>query len=253
MDDEQGLLNEPQPEPRPNAAAEAFARLSERVAAMEERLDGRMAVMARALEHIAIEKQSIEFPDYGPTLGKMNGYLATLAGQAKAIMDAPAMQLTPEGMAERISEAAQAARTSDRATIKKAVELHHQVHADQLRAVGAIRTKQKQRWHMFYCGSGAALAISLLWLIYPGWAASIGPQSWLWPELVARRTLGEPTLWDAGIRFMRIGNPEGWQAIVDAAAMRNDNREAIDACERQAAETNQPVRCIISIARLSKN
>ena len=60
MDDEQSLLNEPEPEPRPNAAAEAFAHLSERVAAMEERLDGRMAVMARALEHIAIEKQSLE-------------------------------------------------------------------------------------------------------------------------------------------------------------------------------------------------
>ena len=32
MDDEQSLLNEPEPEPRSNAAAEAFARLSERVA-----------------------------------------------------------------------------------------------------------------------------------------------------------------------------------------------------------------------------
>ena len=79
MSDEQSLLNESEPEPRPNAAAEAFARLSERVADMDERLEGRMAVMARALEHIAVEKQSLEFPDYGPTLAKMNSYLATLA------------------------------------------------------------------------------------------------------------------------------------------------------------------------------
>jgi hypothetical protein len=215
MDDEQSLLNEP--EPRPNAAAEAFAHLSERVAAMEERLEGRMAVMARALEHIAIEKQSIEFPDYGPTLAKMNGYLATLAGQTKTIMDAPAMQLTPESMAERIGEASEAARETDRATIKKSQELHHQAHADQMRAVGTIRTKQEQRRNIFYCGGGAALAMSLLWLIYPGFAASIGPQSWLWPERVARRTPGEPTLWDADIRLMRVGNPEGWQAVVDAA------------------------------------
>ncbi|CCW18216.1 hypothetical protein EBBID32_25670 [Sphingobium indicum BiD32] len=184
MDDEQSLLSEPEPDPWPDAAAEAFAHLSERVATMEERLDGRMAVMARALEHIAIEKQSLEFPDYGPTLAKMNGYLATLAGQTKTIMDAPAMQLTPESMAERIDVAADAARATDKATIKKLLELHHQAHADQMRAVGAIRTKQKQRWHMLYCGGGAALAVSLLWLIYPGWAASIGPQSWLWPERV---------------------------------------------------------------------
>jgi hypothetical protein len=249
MDDEQNLLNEPEPEPRPDAAAEAFAHLSDRVAAMEERLDGRMAVMARALEHIAIEKQSLEFPDYGPTLAKMNGYLATLAGQTKTIMDAPAMQLTPESMAERIDVAADAARETDRATIKKSLELHHQVHADQMRAVGAIRTKQKQRWHMLYCGGGAALAVSLLWLIYPGWAASIGPKSWLWPERVARRTLGEASLWDAGIRLMRIGNPDGWQVIVDAADMARENRDTIAACEKAAAKADKPVRWTISIRK----
>ena len=245
MDDEQSLLNEP--EPRPNAAAEAFAHLSERVAAMEERLEGRMAVMARALEHIAIEKQSLEFPDYGPTLAKMNGYLATLAGQTKTIMDAPAMQLTPENMAGRIGDAAQAARETDKATIKKSLELHHQAHADQMRAVGAVRTKQEQRWQMLYSGGGAALTVSLLWLIYPGWAASIGPQSWLWPERVARRTLGEPSLWDAGIRLMRAGNPDGWQAIVDAADLARENRDSISACQRAAAKAKGPVSCTVRV------
>ena len=249
MDDEQSLLNEPDPEPRPNAAAEAFAHLSERVAAMEERLEGRMAVIARALEHIAMEKQSIEFPDYGPTLAKMNGSLTTLAGQTKNIMDAPAMQLTPESMAERIGEAAVAARETDRATIKKSLELHHQAHADQMRAVGTIRTKQEQRRQILYCGGGVALAISLLWLIYPGWAASIGPQSWLWPERVASRTLGEPSLWDAGIRLMRAGNPEGWRLIVDAADLARENRDTIATCEKAAAKAGKPVRCTISIRK----
>ncbi|KAA9011056.1 hypothetical protein F4U94_21645 [Sphingobium limneticum] len=249
MDDAQSLLNEPDPEPRPNAAAEAFAHLSERVAAMEERLEGRMAVMARALEHIAIEKQSLEFPDYGPTLAKMNGYLATLAGQTKTIMDAPAMQLTPEGMAERIDVAADAARATDKATIKKSLDFHHQAHADYMRAIGTVRTKQEQRWQMFCCGGGVALAMTLLWLIYPGWAASIGPESWLWPERVARRTLGEPSLWDAGIRLMRAGNPEGWRVIVDAADLARENRDTIATCEKAAAKAGKPVRCTIGIRR----
>ena len=247
MDDAQSLLNEPEPEPRPNAAAEAFARLSERVAAMEERLEGRMAVMARALEHIAVEKQSLEFPDYGPTLAKMNGYLATLAGQTKTIMDAPAMQLTPESMAERIDVAADAARATDKATIKKSQELHHQAHADLMRAIGTVRTKREQRWQMFYCGGGATLAVSLLWLIYPGWAASIGPQSWLWPERVARRTLGEASLWDAGIRLMRTENPDGWQVIVDAADLARENRDSISACQKAAAKAKGPVSCTVSV------
>ncbi|MDI1297122.1 MAG: DUF6118 family protein, partial [bacterium] len=162
---------------------------------------------------------------------------------------APAMQLTPENMAERIGEAAQAARATDRATIKQSQELHHQVHADQMRAVGTIRTKQEQRWHMLYCGGGAALAISLLWLVYPGWAASIGPQSWVWPERVASRTLGEPSLWDAGIRLMRAGSPDGWQAIVDAADLARENRDTIAACKKAAAKIKEPVRCTISISK----
>jgi hypothetical protein len=119
-----------------------------------------------------------------------------------------------------------------------------------MRAVGIIRTKQRQRWHMLYCGSGAALAISLLWLIYPGWAASIGPQSWLWPERVARRTLGEPTLWDAGIRLMRGGNPEGWKVIVDAAALARENRDTLASCAKAAAKAKEPARCTISINSL---
>ena len=247
MDDEQSLLNEP--EPQPNAAAEAFLALRDRVAGMEERLDGRMAVMARALEHIAIERQSIEFPDYSATLAKMGGHLATLVGQMKAIMDAPTMQLTPESMAKRIGAASEAARETDRATIRKLQELHNQAHADQMRAIGAIRTKQQHRWHMLYTGIGAVLAVMLLWLVYPGWAASLAPHGWHWPERVARRTLGEALLWDAGIRLMRADNTEAWQALVEAADMRRENRETIAMCEQVAAKAKGPVRCTISVGK----
>lgn len=102
---------------------------------------------------------------------------------------------------------------------------------------------------MLYAISGAILAVSLLWLFYPGWAASMAPQGWHWPERVARRTMGESTLWDAGVRLMQAGNPEGWQAIVDAAAMRQANRDAIAACERAAEKAKEPVRCTIRVGR----
>ena len=93
--------------------------------------------------------------------------------------------------------------------------------------------------------SGGVLALT----IYPGWAASIGPQSWLWPERVARRTLGEASLWDAGIRLMRAGNPEGWRVIVDAADLARENRDTISACEKMATKADKSVRCTISIRK----
>jgi len=247
--DEQPPLNEPALQPQTGTAAEAFARLAARVEAMEERLEGRMAMMTRALEHIAIEKQSIEVPDYSPTLGRMNGNLADIAKRMKAVEQSDALQMTPERMAERIGEAAEAARASDRITIKETRELHRQTIAAMNMATGTLRAREEQQRHLLYAIGGAILAVSLLWLIYPGWAASIGPQSWLWPERVARRTMGEPTLWDAGIRLMRVGNPEGWQAIVDAADMQQANRDTIAACEKAAVKAKEPVRCTIRIGR----
>jgi hypothetical protein len=247
--DEQSLLDEPQPEPQGGTAAEAFARLAARVEAMEQRLDGRLAVIARALEHIAVEKQSIEVPDYNPTLAKINAALAEFAKHMKVLVQSEALTMRPESMAERIIGSAEAARETDKATIKQAQALLRETHADQMKAIGAIRTKDQQRRHMLYTGIGAALAVSLLWLFYPGWAASLAPNGWHWPERVATRTMGEPSPWEAGVRLMRAGNPEGWQAIVDAADMRQANRDAIAVCERAAGKAKEPVRCTIRVGR----
>lgn len=150
-------------------------------------------------------------------------------------------------MAGRIAEAAKAARETDKATIGQSLDLHRRAYADLGEAIGKVRTRTEQRWYMLYTGIGTALAVSLLWLIYPGWAASVAPDAWHWPERVAIRTMGETSLWDAGIRLMQVGNPEGWQAIVDAADMRRDNSEIIAACERTIAKTGQPVRCTIKV------
>ncbi|PZU62933.1 DUF6118 family protein [Sphingobium sp.] len=245
--DEHSLPDAPEPAPPTGTAAEAFAHLAARVEAMEKRLDGRMAVVARTLESIAVEKQSIDVPDYTSTLGSINAHLADLAKRMKAVEQSEALRITPESMAERIAEAAEGAREGDRATIRDIRELNRQSITAMNRGVGTLRDKQEQRNHLLYAAGGATFLLSLLWLIYPGWAANIGPQSWHWPERVARRTMGEPTLWDAGIRLMQAGNPEGWQAIVDAADMRQDNRDTIAACERAAAK--EPVRCTIRIGR----
>jgi hypothetical protein len=247
--DEQPLLNGPEPEPQAGTAAEAFARLAARVEAMDGRFDGRLAVIARALEHIAIEKQSIEVPDYNPTLAKINVILAEFTKRLKVIEQSEALRMTPESMAERIVAVAETAREADRITIKDQRELNRQSNAAMSKAVGRLRAKKDQHRHMLYAIGIAILAISLPWLFYPGWAASMAPQSWHWPERVARRTMGEPTLWDAGIRLMQAGNPEGWQAIVDAADMRQANRDTIAACERAAEKSKEPVRCTIRIGR----
>ncbi|SHM72785.1 hypothetical protein SAMN05518668_1256 [Sphingobium sp. YR657] len=232
-------------DPEPDLAAEAFARLEMRISEM----DGRIALMTRALEHIAIEKQGIEITDYTPTLTKMNSYLVELAAQAQKMAKAPALQMTPENMVDRIDQVARQAREADRVNIEQARMLLNDARESQIRAIGHLRTRREQRWHMAYSAMGAIVAVMLLWLFYPGWAASIGPQSWLWPERVARRTLGEATLWDSGTRLLQAGNPAAWSALVKSADTLSANRKALEKCEEAAAKADGPIRCRIEIRR----
>src|SRR3546814_1632644 len=120
--------NAPEPEPRAETAAEAFARLDERVAG----LDGRIALMARAVEHMAAERLNIEIPDYNPTLEKTNAYLAGILKRMKAIEDAPTLDMTPEDLGARIAAAARKAREADKTNIQ-------QVQQSQMSAVQALR------------------------------------------------------------------------------------------------------------------
>ena len=117
------------------------------------------------------------------------------------------------------------------------------------RLIGKAATINEQRRRLKWAARSGLLAGMLLWSFLPGVIARALPASWHIPERIAARTVGEPTLWDAGTRLMRAGNTEGWQAIVDAADMRQANRDTIAACERAAAKAQEPVRCTIRVGR----
>jgi hypothetical protein len=217
-------------------ATEAFARL-----------EGEMALVRRAVEHLAAEKGDIRIPDYTATLGEMAQRLGALAQGMNTIADKPAMQMTPEDFAARMQASAAQARRDDHIALADAQQQHVEAVRTLRALVGTAVSFNEQRRRLKWVAGGGLLAGCLLWAVLPGFVARILPASWHLPERIAARTVGEPTLWEAGIRIMRADNPETWQAIADAADMRRDNREAIDACERDARKANQPVRCIIRI------
>lgn len=236
MPDEQAPSNEP--EAAPETAAQAFTRL-----------DGRIALMSRAVEHLAAERANIDIPDYSATLGQMNTRLAAIAQGLAGIAEKPAMLLTPEGLATRMEAAAAQSRRADSATLREAREAHQEAARIIRDLVGAVRNQREQRKRLVSTAGGSLLAGCLLWSLLPGVLARTLPESWHMPERLARHMVGEPTLWAAGTRIMRADSPAAWQAIADAAEMRRDNREAIDACEQAASTAKRPVRCTITLRR----
>jgi hypothetical protein len=239
MPDEQSPPNEPGA--APETAAQAFARL-----------DGRIALMSRAVEHLAAERASIDIPDYSTTLGQMNTRLAAIAQGLAGIAEKPAMLLTPEGLATRVDAAAAQSRRADSATLREAREAHQDAARIIRDLVGAVRNQRDLRERLLWTAGGSLLAGCLLWSFLPGVLARTLPEGWHMPERLARHMVGEPTLWEAGVRIMRADSPEAWQAIADAAEMRRENREVIDACEQAAGKGKQPVRCTIAIRVLGR-
>ncbi|KEZ16890.1 hypothetical protein CP98_03862 [Sphingobium yanoikuyae] len=203
-------------------------------------LKGELALLRRAVEHVAAEKADIEIPDYSNTLAK-------LSKSVIAIERAPALQMTPEEFQSQIEAAAALARREDQAAITELKRELADTRRDLRATIGTAATIAQQERDRWRWAGGGFVAGCLAWAVLPGFVARIAPTDWHWPERLAARTVREPTLWQAGIRIMQADSPQAWQFIADAAELRRDNHEAIDACEQQAVKAKQPVRCTIRV------
>jgi len=241
---------EPEPDPVPDApvpeaagdpAAEAFARL-----------EGELALMRRAVQHLAAERADIVIPDYGATLTDMAKRMGAISESLKGMARHPALQMTPDSIGNQIAAAAEAARRSDQDRISQArSDLNYA--AQEMRSVTAhARTAAEQRQQLYQVAGGALLAGILLWSFLPGTIARVMPESWHWPERMAARMVGASSRWDAGAQLMQSDSPEAWNALVRAADIQRDNRDAIDACRKTASTSQQPVRCTVKIRQSSQ-
>jgi Family of unknown function (DUF6118) len=206
-----------------------------------------MALMRRAVQHLAAERADIVIPDYGATLTDLVKRMCAISESLKGIARHPALQMTPESIGQRIAATAELARRSDQDRISQA--RNDLIHAAQeMRSVTAHAcTAAEQRQQLYQVAGGAMLAGILLSSFLPGTIARTMPDSWQWPERMAARIVGAPSLWDAGARLMQSDSPEAWNALVQAADIQRDNRHAIDACRNTAATSKQAVRCTVKI------
>ena len=230
------LLTLVEPQQSPDPAAQAFVQLR-----------GEVALLRRAVEQLATERADIVLPDYSATLGKIALTLGEIGGDMQQMAASPALEVTPESLAQRIDTAAQSARRADHAAQIEARDRLDRATADLRQIVGTSRTADEQRHRLAWVGGGALLAGMLFWSFLPGMIARSIPASWHWPERMAGHVMREPTLWDAGVHLMQAGNSQAWNSIARAAAITHANSDSIAACERQAAKAKQSVRCTIRI------
>ena len=212
------------------------------------RLEGEVALVRLAVEKLAIEKADIDIPDYNDTLTEISQDLSALTTTMEDILAKPAMALTPENMARRMTEAARSGREADRGRIDTLQSLYNGAVQELRTMVAWGRVAANQRERINWAASGGVLAGCLIWSILPGLVARSLPDNWSMPEKIAARVLREPSMWEGGVRLLRVGSPRAWKAISDAAEMRHHNKKAIADCERAAAKIGKPVRCSVKVA-----
>lgn len=231
--DQAQVLSQPD---EPDPAAEAFGRL-----------EGQIALVRRAVEHLAAERADIVIPDYSSTLGQVAGRLKDMAERVGTISKLPALALTPAKFAEQIERAAESTRRQDHERLHSArQDLQHSTQV-LLGIVEQTRTRSAQQRALYKVGGACGLASALLCAILPGAIARAVPASWRWPERMAMRSLGQPSIVEAGILLIRSENPAQWDAIADAARFERDNREAIDRCKQIARKSKTAVSCVVRI------
>ena len=224
----------PVPAPDPDGAEAAFNRLADQV-----------SLLGAAVAGLAARRD--ETPDYSETLGQIAAEQQTLRKAVETMAARPAMRLTPDAMTREIAAAGQQARAEDEAALANARHQMERTAGEFTALIGTAADIRQQRKHLAWAASGGLVAGLLISMVVPGMIARELPRNWHVPERMARHMVGEPSLWEAGVRLMRADAPEIWAATAAAIDMRRENATVIAGCEQNAARTAKPVQCTITI------
>ncbi|WP_449468694.1 DUF6118 family protein [Sphingobium chungangianum] len=216
-------------------------------AAAFDRLRGEVSLLRSAIEGLTAARESIDIPDYEPTLERTEKILASLSQRIELLAKSPLLSMTAGAMANEIVTAASGARREDARLIAEARAGLDKVAREIGGQLASARQADEQDRRVYLFGGGGLLLGLVLYAVLAGPIAQLAPASWQWPERMAARVLDQPTPWDAGQHLMASSSRASWTAIVAADRLLRDNRETVDGCREQAAKAKKAVRCTVEV------
>jgi len=212
-----------------------------------EDLRAEMTLVRRAVERLTAERTELpDGPDYSETLGVISHNLSAIGQRVDALVNSPALALTPEQLNRQIVEAGVAGRSEDRRVIAAARQTIEEIATKLGRQLESHLMAGEQKRRERRIGLIALVAGAVLWAVLAGPIVRAMPASWFWPEWMAARTLRMP-MWEGGQRLMKAGNAEALAGVLTANRLMAANQEALDACHKQATKAKKAVRCAIQV------
>ena len=212
-----------------------------------EQLTREVSLLRAAVEGLTAARESIDIPDYQPTLERTEKILVALAQRIDPIAKSPLLSMTPDSMVSQIAAAAAAARREDARLVAEARAGLDQAAREIGNRLASARRGDEQNRRLYIFGGGGVILGLLFYAALAGPIARSMPISWRWPERMATRVLDERGAWDAGQRLMQTAAPDSWSVIVAASPLSETNRKAVQACRERAEKVKEPVRCTIEV------
>ena len=238
LDVEEPPAPEPEAVTESDPATEAFSRL-----------EGEMAMVRHTVQNMARERVDIVVPDYTTTLGQMADQLAQISKTLSMIGNKPAIELTPEDIAVQIKRASHDMQRDTNDLLRQGRRDFDSATAQLSAMVGRVRAEDEQKHQTWRFAAMGLAAGMMLWAILPGTIARATPESWHWPERMARKAVGAPTIVEAGMRMIESQNPDGFKELMAAHRLMSANREKLERCVERASEAKRSVSCEIQIAQ----
>lgn len=209
-----------------------------------EALRAEVSLLRRALEGLTAERQAA--PDYAPTLSEISTRIDGVRAWAQKMADQPAMRLTPKGLTQEIDAASRELRQADKQTIMDVGSRlgEHITRVDAI--IKRSRTADQQVRLVHKVAASGVVVGMILFAILPGAIARAMPESWLWPEQRAAKTMGR-TGWSAGMRLLQVSDPGRWRAQQQALVLMKANEVAIKGCWMLSLQGKESVRCSINV------
>lgn len=208
-----------------------------------EDLRAEVSVLRRAIEGLPSVIRETRAPDYSPDLALLGKGLDEISQALETVLASPALTLTPEQQGQGIARAGSALVREAAQRLDRAAQEAERERARLSAMVGQAWARERQVRLLGWTG-GVAFAVGLLLAPILASVAPFGLNT-----RVAALVMREDRL-TAGGELMRAGNPAGWDQIVADTRLADENREALDACRAQVAESGETQRCSVMVVPL---
>jgi hypothetical protein len=205
-----------------------------------EDLRAEVSVLRKAVEALPAAVRDNRPPDYAPDLAVLGKGLDEIGTQLETLLKSSALRQTPEQQGQSIARAGTAVIQEAAQKLDRAAQDADRERYNLSQMIGTLGVKAQRR--KFW-----AIMLPLVFLLgFIAFPVAMRAMPDGFKRSVAAGIMAE-TQWNAGIAFMKAGNPDGWIQLAADAKLVSSNRSKITVCKTAAVKEKREQHCLILV------